>query len=73
MKGKNQGGGCKCEGCGARFSGLTAFDMHRAGDYAKRNHTRHCLSAKDMRAKGMMVGNRGTWTTGEFDDERRAS
>jgi hypothetical protein len=65
--GKNQGGACRCEGCGERFCGLTAFDMHRVGSYAvgrRKPCTRRCLSAVEMRAKGMEQTVRGAWATG---------
>lgn len=62
--GKNQHGHCRCEGCGAAFSSLAAFDLHRSGSFAKRNHSRYCLGAEEMRRKGMTQNARGLWGTG---------
>jgi hypothetical protein len=74
---RNQGGRCKCEACGASFTGLSAFDMHRTGEYAlgrKKPSTRRCLSAGEMRAKGMVEGERGAWTAGgDFKWARRSA
>jgi hypothetical protein len=47
------------------FYSMTAFDMHRTGSYTG-HHTRRCLSAKEMRAKGMRANNKGVWSTGRF-------
>lgn len=56
------GGSWKCEGCGKGFRSVTAFDMHRTGDYAKRNHTRRCLPTAEMREKGMIMQPNGAWS-----------
>lgn len=59
-------GSCTCATCGERFYSLAAFDMHRDGKYAQgvEKHTRHCLSADAMRAKGMLQTDKGLWVTG---------
>jgi len=63
-------GSCRCDACGLRFRSLSAFDMHRTGEYAgtaRTKHTRRCLSVAEMVAKGMrQAGNtdNGAWTTG---------
>jgi hypothetical protein len=64
--GKNQGGKCKCEACGAWFTGMQSFDWHRAGSYAvgRKPFTRRCLSTDEMRTKGMAQIESGAWTTG---------
>lgn len=69
--GKNQGGKCRCGGCGALFSALRAFDMHRTGKYeyfddrrAFHPSTRRCLSVDEMRAKGMRQTSQNAWNTG---------
>lgn len=51
-----------CTACHATFSGTTAGDKHREGDYFP--DTRRCLSADEMRAKGMARNGRGVWTNG---------
>ncbi|HEX6817064.1 MAG TPA: hypothetical protein VF120_01710 [Ktedonobacterales bacterium] len=75
--GKNQGGICRCEGCGERFNGMRAFDMHRIGEYGRgrRPSTRRCLSAAEMRARGMAKSDRrGAWMTGsEYRGERASA
>lgn len=63
----NQGGYCKCESCGSRFTGLSAFDMHRTGEYAKRAR-RRCLTTAEMRASGMGQTDDGLWNTGRKMD-----
>jgi hypothetical protein len=66
-----------CGGCGKVFSSLSSFDMHRVGSYGdpiiEKGHVigytptaRRCLSAQEMRDKGMLLNERGVWTTG-FD------
>jgi hypothetical protein len=60
-------GSCRCDACGLRFRSLSAFDMHREGDYSgtsRRKHTRRCLSVEEMAAKGMRRNDHGAWTTG---------
>ena len=44
---------------------MTAFDMHRTGNYGGRG-SRHCISAKEMRAKGMQRSAKGVWNSGQF-------
>lgn len=53
----------RCSACGRRFSGVTGFDAHRAGRYAKpgRPHTRRCRSDAEMAAKGYTVDAKGVW------------
>jgi ATP phosphoribosyltransferase regulatory subunit HisZ len=50
----------RCDACGKAFSGVSAFDTHRTGAYAKpaqkdqraKPSTRRCLSIKEMLAHG---------------------
>lgn len=63
-QGRNQGGRCQCASCGAWFTGMQPFDWHRAGDFKMRGHTRRCLAADEMRARGMMQTESGAWNTG---------
>jgi hypothetical protein len=58
-------GDCRCEACGHRFSGMTAFDMHGTGGYTGR-HSRRRLSSREMRAKGMQRSAKGVWNSGQF-------
>lgn len=53
-----------CEACGKSFTSLSAFDMHREGDFGKTKAlcTRHCLSTKDMQRKKMKKNERGAWS-----------
>lgn len=56
--------GWRCEACKAHFRSISAFDHHREGEYSgtsRRKHTRHCLSADEMRAKGMAQASNGNW------------
>lgn len=48
----------QCPTCGAHFNSTHAFEKHRTGDYAGQ---RRCLSADEMRAKGMVLGDDGFW------------
>ena len=60
-------GSCRCDACGLRFRSLSAFDLHREGDYSgtsRQHHTRHCLSVEEMVAKGMRQAENGAWLTG---------
>lgn len=51
-----------CTVCHETFSGTSAGDKHRTGDYAAK--TRRCLNADEMRAKGMAQNERGVWMSG---------
>jgi hypothetical protein len=55
-----------CTVCHQTFSGTTAGDRHRVGDHAVfvGPDRRRCLSADEMRAKGMEQNARGVWTNG---------
>lgn len=48
----------QCAGCGAYFNSTHAFDKHRRGEFGI---DRHCLTADQMRAKGMVLGGDGFW------------
>lgn len=53
-----------CETCRQGFRSLTAFDLHRTGRYAKRGHTRRCLTTEEMRERGMRQAPNGAWMSG---------
>jgi|GEM_PF-5228188 len=61
-------GHCRCEGCGQKFYSMTAYESHRVGSFAqgRSKHTRRCLSAKEMQAKGMQTSSKGVWNSGQF-------
>jgi hypothetical protein len=44
------------------------WSMHRTGSYAsgRNQDTRRCVSAKEMRAKGMQRSPKGIWNSGQF-------
>lgn len=48
-----------CSVCGATFSSVAAFDFHRVGPYVRGG--RHCLTASEMQAEGMIQDERGWW------------
>jgi hypothetical protein len=51
-----------CTACHETFTGTGSGDMHRVGPYAPLE--RRCLSAEEMRDRGMAANSRGHWTTG---------
>jgi hypothetical protein len=51
---------CPADGCHQTFSGGTAGDKHRVGDFA--DGSRHCLTVEEMLSIGMVVNSRGTWS-----------
>lgn len=62
-----------CAACGLIFSGLTSFDLHRAGAYClpiKKNgkvigytwDLRICVVESAMIKRGLVKNNRGIWT-----------
>lgn len=54
----------QCPTCGEFFNSTTAFDAHRTGPFGGANGRparRRCLSADEMRAKGMTVNTAGFW------------
>ena len=55
-----------CTECHQTFTGTTAGDRHRVGDHAVSigSDRRRCLSADEMRGKGMEQNARGQWTNG---------
>lgn len=55
-----------CGGCQKRFSGLSVFDAHRTGSYARSE--RRCLTTEEMEQKGMRANERGIWKMP--DDEK---
>lgn len=48
---------CQCAVCKQYFSSPWSFDMHRAGDW----DNRRCLTAREMRRKGMVKDGKGRW------------
>jgi hypothetical protein len=59
-----------CTVCHQTFTGATAGDMHRTGDHSvfEGDDRRRCLTAVEMREKGMVRNDRGIWTTGRNSD-----
>jgi len=55
-----KGDHCQCAVCGLHFNSTYAFDKHRAGEYGV---NRHCLTADQMRAKGMSENSAGWWVS----------
>ena len=55
-----------CTVCHETFTGTSSGDKHRVGDFnpGDKNYPRRCLSADEMRAKGMEQNARGQWTNG---------
>lgn len=55
-----------CDACHQTFSGTTAGDRHRVGDHAVSigPGRRRCLTADEIRGKGMEQNDRGVWTNG---------
>lgn len=55
-----------CPECHETFSGTTAGDRHRVGDHNTWSgpERRRCLTADEMRAKGMEQNARGAWGNG---------
>jgi len=56
---------CSCNKCGRLFVGVGAFDYHRSGQYDRpgtiRTSTRRCLTADEMRQRGMWLNDFGRW------------
>lgn len=48
---------CKCTVCGEYFTGESAFDAHRVGEYPDRR----CLPPLTMRQVGLFTVARGNW------------
>lgn len=55
-----------CTVCHETFSGTTAGDRHRTGDHAVfvGPDRRRCLTADEMRDKGLEQNTKGIWTNG---------
>lgn len=51
-----------CTECHQTFTGNTSGDKHRVGPFFPGG--RRCLTADEMRAKGMAQNARGQWTNG---------
>ena len=49
----------QCSGCSRNFTGISAFEDHRAGSYTR--NTRHCLSEDEMSARGLERKASGRW------------
>ena len=59
------GGSWQCEACGKGFRSLSAFDMHRTGEYGsgrRKLSTRRCMTTAEMRDKRMIVQANGAWS-----------
>lgn len=50
-----------CKSCHETFSGTSAGDMHRTGRHGV---DRRCLTAGEMRERGMTLNQRNAWTSG---------
>lgn len=55
-----------CPSCHETFTGTSAGDRHRTGDHALSTgpDRRRCLSADEMRERGMRQNERGQWGNG---------
>lgn len=55
-----------CLECHETFTGTTSGDRHRVGDHALTTgpDRRRCLTAEEMRGKGMTQNASGHWTNG---------
>lgn len=72
-----------CTACNERFGGITAFDLHRSGKYPVANHKhpvpvgetatkwRRCLSADEMREKGLHQDGKGKWVQSYGNPQRQ--
>ena len=60
---KLTGNRCQCTTCGEYFNGVTPFDHHRVGSYAKPDqpNTRRCLTLAEMVAAGFIRNAAGFW------------
>lgn len=58
-----------CPACCLTFSGTTAGDAHRVGDWEPRTTTpRRCLTVDEMTERGMKPNAYGYWGMGETYD-----
>lgn len=55
-----------CPECHETFTGTTSGDRHRVGDHALTTgpDRRRCLTAEEMRGRGMTQNARDQWTNG---------
>lgn len=55
-----------CPACHETFTSTSSGDRHRVGDHAVSVglDRRRCLTADEMRARGMVPNSRGQWTNG---------
>lgn len=55
------GRSCECSGCGERFGGVEAFELHRTGKpaVAEGPERRRCMTGDEMRRAGLSAGSRG--------------
>ncbi len=51
-------GRCECGACHQRFNSVSAFDLHRTGNYGV---DRHCREPGEMIAIGMSQNSLGLW------------
>ncbi len=49
---------CLCAQCGQLFNSVSVFDLHRIGPYGA---NRHCLTVREMQAKGWGRSTAGVW------------
>lgn len=47
----------RCAACGLTFTHTNSFDAHRYGPYT----ARRCLTADELRERGMLPNSRGFW------------
>jgi hypothetical protein len=61
----------ECAACGRRFTGTTAFDAHRQGDYTNEppNYGRYCVEPAKV---GLVQREDGIWGYPEMDDAAKA-
>jgi hypothetical protein len=60
---------CRCPACGDHFNSLSAFDLHRVGEY--RAGGRRCLSEAEMIAKRYSRNAAGFWVERAWRPEAR--
>jgi hypothetical protein len=56
-------GRARCTVCGLYFGSVAGFDKHRTGE----PDARRCMTEAQMRAKGMVVNDKGFWVTEAYD------
>ncbi len=56
----------QCGGCSEYFNSISAFEMHRTGDFGV---NRRCMTTQEMEAKKMSKNTDGFWVTRNFDSD----